>query len=218
MIASLRDGNGEAYAQDDQGTDPSCQNWTEREQPGTPQQNNFVNTYATSLACGIYTVLSTIYAVRDWKIDFDEQSHINNARNWMAAACHEIKEIVSLNQCGCGKSYEQWGRRPAPPCATCEKPRIRKTALGEKDIEQVGREGKRAKCDRRDEKGVRKKNVQPPRTEGKHTPMPHFFFDPKLGPGMRLPAASLTSPFQAPILRHERRKNTISLPIKKGGS
>jgi len=90
--------------------------------------------------------------VRDWKIDFDEQAHINNARNWMAAACQEIKEIVSLNQCGCGKSYEQWGRRPAPPCATCEKIRSRKTALGEKDIEQVGREGKRAKYDHRDAK------------------------------------------------------------------
>jgi len=106
----------------EQDTDPSCQNWTEREQPGTPQQNNFVHTYATSLACGVYMVLSTIYAVRDWKIDFDEQAHINNVRNWMAAAC----EIVSLNQCGCGKSYEQWGRRPAPPCATCEKPGIRR--------------------------------------------------------------------------------------------
>ena len=35
----------------DQPTDPSCQSWTKREQPGTPQQNNFVNTYDTSLAC-----------------------------------------------------------------------------------------------------------------------------------------------------------------------
>jgi len=49
----------------DQFSDPSCQNWTEREQPVTPQQNNFVNTYATSLACGIYTVLSSMYAVRE---------------------------------------------------------------------------------------------------------------------------------------------------------
>jgi len=86
----------------DHPTDPSCQSWIEREQPGTPQQNNFVNTYETSLACGIYSVLSSLYAVRGWKIDFDEQSHIKNARNWMAAACHEIKEIVSLNRCECG--------------------------------------------------------------------------------------------------------------------
>ena len=63
----------------------------------TPQQNNFVNTYAASLACGIYTVLSSMYAVREWSIDFVEQFHINNARNWMAAVCHEINETVSWN-------------------------------------------------------------------------------------------------------------------------
>ena len=38
-----------------------------------------------------------MYAVREWSIDFAEQSHINNARNWMAAVCHEIKETVSLD-------------------------------------------------------------------------------------------------------------------------
>ena len=47
------------------------------------QQNNFKNAYANRLACGIYTVLSSMYAVREWSIDFVEQSHINNARNWM---------------------------------------------------------------------------------------------------------------------------------------
>ena len=61
-----------------------------------------------------------MYAVRDWSIDFVEQSHINNARNWMAAACHEIKEIVTLDRCRCGERYEQWGRRPAPPCSKCD--------------------------------------------------------------------------------------------------
>ena len=76
----------------DQPTDPSCQSWTELEQPGTPQQNNFVNAYETSLACDIYTVLSSLYVVRNWKIDFVQQSHIKNARNWMAAACHEIRK------------------------------------------------------------------------------------------------------------------------------
>jgi len=35
--------------------------------------------------------------VRNWKIDFVQQSHIKNARNWMAAACHAIKEVVCLN-------------------------------------------------------------------------------------------------------------------------
>ena len=41
-----------------------------------------------------------MFAVREWSIDFVEQSHINNARNWMAAVCHEIKETVSLDSNG----------------------------------------------------------------------------------------------------------------------
>jgi len=98
----------------DQATDPPGQNWTELEQPGTPQQNNFANTKETSLACGIYTVLSSLYAVRNWKIDFVQQAHIRNARNWLAAVGHAIKEVVSLHRCGCGESYEQWGDRPTP--------------------------------------------------------------------------------------------------------
>jgi len=65
----------------DQSSDPSCQNLTAQEQPVTPQQNNFENAYATRLACGICTVLSSMYAVREWSIDFVKQSHINNARN-----------------------------------------------------------------------------------------------------------------------------------------
>ena len=101
----------------DQISDPSCQKWTEREQSVTPQQNNFKNAYATRLACGIYAVLSSMYAVREWSIDFVEQAHINNARNWMAAVCHEIAATVSLERCKCGEHYEQWGRRPAPPCS-----------------------------------------------------------------------------------------------------
>jgi len=89
----------------DQTPDPSGHNWTEQERPVTPQQNNFVNTYATSLACGVYTVLSSLYAVREWSVDFVEQSHISNARNWMAFVCHDIKETVSLERCKCGESY-----------------------------------------------------------------------------------------------------------------
>ena len=99
----------------DHHTDPPGQNWTELEQTGTPQQNNFANT------CGIYTVISTLYAVRNWKLDFTQQVHIKNARNWMAAVGHAIKEIVSLHQCECGEQYEQWGSLPAPPCPTCGK-------------------------------------------------------------------------------------------------
>jgi hypothetical protein len=97
-----------------QSTDPPGQNWIELEQPGTPQQNNFTNTKETRLACGIYTVLSALYAVRNWKIDFVQQAHIKQARNWMAAIGHAINEVVSLHRCGCGQSYEQWGDRPTP--------------------------------------------------------------------------------------------------------
>jgi len=42
-------------------SDPSCQNWTEQEQPVTAQQNNLENTYATRLTCGMYTVLSSTW-------------------------------------------------------------------------------------------------------------------------------------------------------------
>jgi len=70
--------------------DPLVQPWTYIEQPGTPQQNNFKNTTETRLACGIYTVLSSLYAVRNWEIDFEQQTHIRQARNWMAAIGHAL--------------------------------------------------------------------------------------------------------------------------------
>jgi len=44
--------------------DTLVQPWTYIEQPGTPQQDNFINTTETRLACGIYTVLISLYAVR----------------------------------------------------------------------------------------------------------------------------------------------------------
>jgi len=188
----------------DQPTDPSGQNWTELEQTGTPQQNNFANVNETSLACGIYTVLSSLYTVRNWKIDFVQQSHIKNARNWMAAACHAIKEVVCLHRCGCGERYEQWGSRPTPPCPTCEKPRIRTTAPDEKDTERTGRDGKRTKYDESKDKGKKIENTQPRRTKVvRQSPTPHVFLDPTLGLRMGIPAASLTTPLQAPALRNE---------------
>jgi len=150
----------------DQFSDPSCQNWTEREQSVTPQQNDFKNAYAARLACGIYVVLSSMYAVREWSIDFVEQSHINNARNWMAAVCHEIKarETVSLERCKCGERYEQWGRQPAPPCSKCEKIHVRKASSGETGTGQGGSESKRAKCDSSNGIGERKREkIQHPR-------------------------------------------------------
>ena len=45
--------------------DPFVQPWTFIEQAGTPQQDNFTNTTETRLACGIYTVLNSLYAVRN---------------------------------------------------------------------------------------------------------------------------------------------------------
>ena len=101
--------------------DPPEQPLTEIEQPGTPQQENFTNTTETRLACGICTVLSSLYAVRNWKIDFVQQTHIRQARNWMAAIGHAVHEVVSLHRCRCGQSYEQWGNRPTPREKICLK-------------------------------------------------------------------------------------------------
>jgi len=112
--------------------------------------------------CMLYTVLSSMYAVREWSIDLVEQSHINNARNWMAAVCHEIKETVSLQWCKCGEQYEQWGKRPSPPCYQCAKINVRKALLGETGTEQRGSKGKQAKFESSDgkvKKKARKSNI-----------------------------------------------------------
>ena len=98
---------------------PLVQPWVYRETPGTPQQNNFSNTSETRLACGIYTVLSSLYAIRNWEVDFTQQIHIRQARNWMAAIGHAIHQVVSLHRCRCGAAYEQWESEPTPPCPTC---------------------------------------------------------------------------------------------------
>jgi len=97
-----------------QSTDPPGQNWTELEQPGTPEQNNFTNTKETRLACGIYTVISALYAVRNWKIDFVQQTHIKQARNWMAAIGHAINEVVNAPMWVCTK-LRAVGRSTNPP-------------------------------------------------------------------------------------------------------
>jgi len=188
----------------DQPTDPPGQKWTELEQPGTPQQNNFVNAKETSLACGIYTVLSSLYAVRNWKIDFVQQAHINNARNWMTSAGHAIKEVVSLHRFRCGESYEQWGSRPTPPCPTCEKTHFRKTAPDEKKTGRTGRAGKRTKNEESKDKGKKRENTLPHQTKKtRQSPTPHVFLDPTPGSRIGIPAASFTTLFQAPALRHE---------------
>jgi len=111
-----------------------------------------------------------MYSVREWSIDFVEQSHISNARNWIAAVCHEIKETVSLERCKCGKHYEQWDRRLAPSCSKCAKNHVRKASLGKTGTEQGGSKGKRAKCDSSDGKCERKREkIQHPQKPVKKT-------------------------------------------------
>jgi len=164
-----------------------------------------------------------MYAVREWSIDFVEQSHINNERNWMAAVCYQIKETVSLERCKCGERYKQWGRRPAPPCSKCEKIHVRKASSGETDTEQGRSEGKRAKCDSSDGKGERKrKKTQPPRKAVKkiktQADIRHAFFNPTHGSRVRLSAASLTNSFQAPILRQEVDHDPMPMDAYDGSS
>jgi len=112
--------------------DPRVQPWTFREKPGTPQQNNFKNTSETRLACGIYTVLGALYAIRNWDIDFVQQTHIRQARHWMAAIGHAIHEVVSLHRCSCGSTYEQWECQPTPPCPTCGRTSLEAAGSGTK--------------------------------------------------------------------------------------
>jgi len=184
-----------------QSTDSPGQNWIELEQPGTPQQNNFTNTKETRLACGIYTVLSALYAMRNWKIDFVQQAHIRQARNWMAAIGHAINEVVSLHRCGCGQSYEQWGDRPTPPCPTCEETRLRKTGPGKRGREKDERIGKRTKYEDRKHEGEKTEKNNPPQ-ETKQNSTSHAFPDPTPYPRKRTPAVCLTTPSQAPTPRH----------------
>jgi len=142
--------------------------------------------------------------VRNWKIDFIQQAHIKNARNWMAAVGHAIKEAVGLHRCGCGESYGQWGSRPTPPYPTCEITHFRKTALVERGTERTERDVKRTKYEEREDKGKKIENNLPHQTKvTRQSPTPHVFLDPTPGSRMGIPAASLTTHFQAPALLHE---------------
>ena len=136
-----------------QTTDHHGQKWIALEQTGTPQKNNFTNTTETRLACAIYTVLSALYVVRNWEIDFVQQDHISQARNWRAAIGHAINEVVSLHRCRCGRNYEQWNDQPTPPCPECEKTRPSKTSLRKRERESDVTSGKRAKFEERVDKG-----------------------------------------------------------------
>ena len=101
----------------------------------SPQQDNSTNKTETRLACGIYTVFSSLYAVRNWEIDFVQQTHIRQTRNWMAAIGNAIHEVVSLHRCRCGQSYEQWGSQPTPPCPTCGKIYLKNSGPGKRKRE-----------------------------------------------------------------------------------
>jgi len=120
----------------------------------------------------------------------------------MAAIGHAIKEVVSLHRCGCGKSYEQWGDRPTPPCPTCEKTHLRKTIPDKREMERNERVGKRTKNEDRKDNGEKTEKNNPPQ-ETRQSSAPHAFLDPTPDPRLRTPAVSLTTPFQAPAPRHE---------------
>ena len=105
---------------------------------------------------------------------------------------------MSLERCKCGERYGQWGRRPAPPCSTCEKIYFRKASSVETGTGQGGSEGKRAKGDSSNGIGERKreKKIKHPRKAVKEikaqADIRHAFFDPAHGSRVRLSAASLT--------------------------
>jgi len=81
--------------QEDIFLDTSRQNWRGRSQPSQMlQQDSFHNNFQTALACGHYSVLSSMYAVRYWKLDFDQQEHIAGARRWMATVGQVAGEAV----------------------------------------------------------------------------------------------------------------------------
>jgi len=143
----------------------------------------------------------------------------------MAAVGHAIKEVVGLHRCGCGESYEQWGSRPTPRCPTCEITRLRKTAPVERGTERTERASKTTKYEESKDKGKRIENTLPHQTKvTRQSPTPHVFLDPTPSSRMGIPAASLTTPFQAPALQHEtdtrhdsaskKAERSMSLPRK----
>jgi len=137
-------------------------------------------------------------------MDFTQQAHIKNASNWMAAAGHAIKEVVSLHQCECGEKYEQWGSRPPSPCPICEKTRPRKKIPDEKETERTERAGKRTKYVESKDKGKTLEITLPHHTkETRQSQAPYVFLDPSPGSRMGIPEAGPTTPFQAPILRDD---------------
>jgi len=116
--------------------------------------------------------------VRNWKIDFVQQAHIRQARNWMAAIGHAINEVVSLHRCRCGQNYEQLGNRPTPPCPTFEKIRLRIAGPGKRKRENDDRTDKRTEYKDRKDEGEKIKNNNNPPQNTEHNSTSHAFPDP----------------------------------------
>jgi len=93
---------------------------------------------------------------------------------------------------------------PTAVFPTCEKIHFRKTAPVEGGTERTERAGKRTKYEESKDKGKKIENTLPRQTKvTRQSPTPHVFLDPTPGSRMGIPAASLTTPFQAPALWHE---------------
>jgi len=65
------------------------------------------------------------------EIDFVQQTHIRQARNWMAAIGHAIHEVVSLHR----TELRTMRKSTNPPCPTFEKIRLKNTGPGKRKRE-----------------------------------------------------------------------------------
>jgi len=106
--------HGIYFWQEDLFLDTLRQNWRGPSQPGQmPQQDSFQTSFQTALACGHHSALSSMYAVRNWNLDFDQQEHFSACLSMVQVA----REAVSLEFCGVYKdSYTKWKYRPRPQC------------------------------------------------------------------------------------------------------
>ena len=76
-------------------------------------QDSYHNNFQTALRCGHYSMLTSIYAGKNWKLDFDQQEHIAGARRSISTLVQMAGEAVCLEFCGvCKDSYTKWKHRP----------------------------------------------------------------------------------------------------------
>ena len=113
---------GICLVQEDLILDTLQQNWMGRSQPSQmPHKDSFHNNLQTALACGHYLVLNSMYAVRNWKLYFDQQEHIAGARWWMVTVgqvsgpggSRSCKSRILRHLQG---SYTKWKHRHRPQC------------------------------------------------------------------------------------------------------